>query len=185
MADGPGTPLEKLYAFRRSHFELGREYNEAELRKHLGLPAVPNPEFLPMTPERRRLVLMDDQNAKREAKEAEARAKQALEEERKAQIIGTMKDDRIQSLEAQIAELEAALAGANITVAASAATAPVGDVPDGEPNPNWTMAQIKAAIEAEGLPPLPRNGTGVSKMAALEHYAAAKKAKEEAAIGGE
>ncbi len=192
MTDTPGSKLEKLLAFRLAHFEHGTEYDEAALRRHLGLEPVAHPEFLPLSPERKRLVRMDDREAKRELEEAMEQEQARMAAERESALLATVKDERIQSLEAQIAELRARLQGSAVAVAerpSSPAQEPQETVvgprqpraavlAPGEDIRSLTFGEIKLRLAEEGLPPLPKNGWGVTKTEALEHYLSHRRARE-------
>jgi len=176
MADGPGSAFEKLLAFRRAHFEQGKEYNEAALRRSLGLPPVDNPEFLPETPERRRLVRMDDREAKREAEQAQREAQERLLAASAAVQEAAHSAARIADLERQLAEMRAALNGPGVTVVPdsdgetpAAAAVPVATVvPDGTPDQNWNKPEILRWLEENGLPLPERGGHFLSKTAVLD-----------------
>lgn len=184
MPDGPGSPIEKLYAFRSEHFVSGKEYDEAGLRRTLGLPPVPNPEHLPETPERRRLVRLDDREAKQEAEQAQRDAEAALAKERSDALIATHQSTRISDLEAEIEALKAQLAGAPPEPPKGEETqnppAPPQSTADGEPTKDWSPKQIVDFMEAKGLPLPDKRGFGMTKVALLEFYLE-KKAEAEAA----
>lgn len=169
MPDGPGTAYEKLLAFRRAHFELGKEYDEAALRRALGLPPVDNPELLPDTPERRRLIRMEDAEAKREAEQAKREAEERLLAARASEQEAAYKDARIADLERQLAEMRAALAGPTVAVAP-----PVREqqarvpAPEGMPNESWNKQEIVRWLEERGLPVPERKGFAMTKAAVLD-----------------
>lgn len=177
MPDSPGTPIEKLYAFRAEHFAMGKEYDEAGLRRTLGLPAVPNPEHLPETPERRRLVRLDDRDAKRELEQAQQEADAALAKARSDDLVQAHQSSRIADLEAQLAALQAQVAGQpaapdppiNEPPAASASNSAQG-TGEGEPGEAWAPKQILDFMEAKGLPLPAKRGFGMTKVALLEFY---------------
>jgi hypothetical protein len=153
-------------AYRRDHFTMGKEYDEAAFRRNLGLPAVAVAEHLPETPERKRLVRIGDREADRELKEAEALSREAVEAQNRATMLQGMKDQQIQDLQSRIAELEAARGGPIVHVAGKPAdTKPL---PDGGPQPEWTVGQMKAWLEAQGFPLPPRSGVGMTKTSVLE-----------------
>lgn len=158
-------------AFRREHFLSGKEFNEKELRLTLGLPPVERPELLMETPERRRLVRLDDQVAKRELEEAERVAKEAAERARQQAQEQELKDARIAQLEAQLAEMRARLATETGAPVVTGAVAPNGGpaiAPPGTPNESWTTQQMVHWLDEHGLPVPPRKGFGMTKMAVLE-----------------
>jgi hypothetical protein len=171
MADGPGTLEEKLMAHKRDHYYTGKEYDEAGLRRTLGLPAVPNPEHLPESPERKRLVRLDDREAKREAEEATRQVEEQLANQRRKEMLESMKDQQILDMQRQIAELRAAQGGPEVTVTAPKAKAEKPPAPsiEGGPNESWNIAQMKTWLEQQGYEDLPRKGVGMSRVAALEH----------------
>lgn len=173
MADRPGTAFEKLMSFRGAHYELGKEYDEAALRRQLGLPPVVNPEFLAETPERRRLVRMDDREARREADQAQAEARDRLAAQSASVQEAAYKDARISALEAQLAEMQAALSGPKVTVtvpegATEGSQGTVKALPEGAPNETWGKADIIRWLEDQGLPLPERKGFQMSKLAVLE-----------------
>lgn len=187
MSDSPGSKIEKLYAYRAAHFELGKEFDEKKIRQILDMDPVANPEFLPETPERRRLVRMDDREAKREIEEARAKAEAAILADKNAGMEAAAKDQRIAALEAQLAALTEGkpTAGAIPTqtpdIAPAAPPAPTGD--SDTPDMTWTIPRMQNYLEANNLPlPQPKKFFGMTKVAALDYtldqIAKAAEAKE-------
>lgn len=184
MPDGPGTAIEKLYAFRTDHFLMGKEYDEAALRRTLGLPAVPNPEFLAETPDRKRLVRMDDREAKRELDAAQAEQAAMQAKERHEKLVAETQGQRIADLEAEIARMKAEANGNPAPPATPPAepkpteSNPAQGTGEGEPNTDWSPKQIVDFMEANGLPLPPKKGFGMTKVALLEFYLEQKGAAE-------
>ena len=187
MSDSLGSKMEKLFAYRNDHFEMGKEFDEKKIRIMLGMDPVANPEFLPETPDRRRLVRMDDREAKREMEEAKAKADAAILASKTAGLEAEQAQSRIAALEAQIAEMKRAAASGDdrVVVAEStpvAAPAPAqtaSDVPDS----TWTIPRMQTYLEEHNLPlPTPKKFFGMTKVAALDYtldqIAKAAEAKE-------
>lgn len=184
MSDSPGSKIEKMYAYRADHFEMGKEFDEKKIRAMLDMDPVANPEFLPETPDRRRLVRMDDREAKREMEEAKAKADAAILASKTAGMEAEQAASRIAALEAQIAEMKrtatAPVVAAETPIATPSAPAQAdSDVPD----MTWTIPRMQAYLEENNLPlPQPKKFFGMTKVAALDYtldqIAKAAEAKE-------
>ena len=184
MSDSPGSKIEKMYAYRADHFEMGKEFDEKKIRAMLDMEPVANPEFLPETPDRRRLVRMDDREAKREMEEAKAKADAAILASKTAGMEAEQAASRIAALEAQIAEMKRAAANPapvaeSTPVAAPAPAQTASDVPDS----TWTIPRMQTYLEEHNLPlPTPKKFFGMTKVAALDYtldqIAKAAEAKE-------
>lgn len=179
MANIPAAPQEKLYIRLEQAQAQGKAFDEVLERRILQLPAVQGraPIVIAESKDRQLLTRREDLEGARELAD-EAKAASAVELQKKNAL-----------LEAQLAEMQAQLAEVTGQRPASIPdgprpTAPTAartvEVPEGLPNPEWTANQMKEFIGREGLPPLPRNGFGMTKTAMLDHIAAelAKKGVE-------
>lgn len=184
MSDSPGSKIEKMYAYRADHFEMGKEFDEKKIRAMLDMDPVANPEFLPETPDRRRLVRMDDREAKREMEEAKAKADAAILASKTAGMEAEQAASRIAALEAQIAEMKRTATNPapvveSTPVAPPAAPQSASDTPDS----SWSIPRMQLYLEENSLPlPMPKKFFGMTKVAALDYtldqIAKAAEAKE-------
>lgn len=188
MADIPGTPEEKLHAFRMNHFATGTEFDEAKIRQVLGLPSVEHPELLAAAPEIQRLVLMEDREATRDlaaAQEKQNRELAALEE--KNQQMRSLQESNEQ-LKAQVAELMAERGSAPVSKP-SMPSAPMASAKkeahtlpaDSVPNTAWPIQQIVQWMDEKGYALPPKKGFGMSKNAVLDFALEQHKKNGEAA----
>lgn len=178
MSDAPGSALEKLHAYRQSHFTMGKAYDEAMLRNLYGLPPVENPEYLPETPSRRRLVAMEDAQATKEVEDARKQAEAARRAAEEADQLRKVKDERLASLEQQNAELMERLAAlerqeprvVTIPVPTPApVNQPLSVPPPDLPTESWKQQEIIGWAEGKGLQLPPRRGFGMTKLELLDH----------------
>lgn len=184
MPDGPGSAIEKLYAYRTDHFLMGKEFDERALRRNLGLPPVDNPEFLAETPDRKRLVRLDDREAQKELAKAQQEQRETMAKDAHEKLVAEHQSQRIADLEAQIAAMQNQQGSADTPSpskpASGKAETPLATGENDEPTSAWTIKQVLDFMEAKGLPLPEKKGFGMTKVAVLEFYLEKKAEAEQA-----